>query len=686
MLQLAKLPTHKISLKQDPHPSANAIKTQETTKPNTPRLESLGVDTTSAVGKIRHYADGEVLFWQGEKGYESYKILRGKVRVVLTTNDNGIECKDWKLGKEVAQIPKGDEFGGMSKINPSHKRTATCVAVGNVKLEVVGVHHSQLMAMDNLVVHNLADKKHQQEEDAEDATKQLMETVTYHDSEFICKQGEVGDCFYIITSGTVDVRVDFDDDESKSKEPELWSEGGKWVNSMSTGEIFGERAVLSNNPIRSASCVAKGIVKILKMNVTMDTLVENKELKQLLERRRKQLNKQNKKNGIVTDADFIDSESEQPSDSEEELTPRTDAYDMYESDLMSALDDAIGTSAQRISQRRDQKNRQKEEAYIAKRIHADQTAAGRVDIVTGEMEGSSNAFNGDYNDLVESGILFSDDSDEDEDDLMDGIVAAALKAAKRDLNPNKKKIQKAISKKERKRRKNKKRLDVESTASLTGYKRLIKKASDMPEEKRMGGGWDGMQVEALELLIAAIKKKDISLATNILNALCSQNGTRTDQLNWSVHENNGPLIEINKRDRHGLTATHHAAHTGSITMLSLLVETWKADLSAMDAGYSVWSHALNSVSKGLGCTQQTLDWLKIRGAEEHHTGVVQEYTEEYRDEFEAHKLKKEKAAKKARKAERKRLEEEASGGKHHKHHKHKKDKKHKHKKHKKEHH
>ena len=84
MLQLAKLPTHKISLNQDPHPSANAIKTQETTKPNTPRLESLGVDTTSAVGKIRHYADGEVLFWQGEKGYESYKILRGKGCICLS--------------------------------------------------------------------------------------------------------------------------------------------------------------------------------------------------------------------------------------------------------------------------------------------------------------------------------------------------------------------------------------------------------------------------------------------------------------------------------------------------------------------------------------------------------------------------------------------------------------------------
>ena len=71
--------------------------------------------------------------------------------------------------------------------------------------------------------------------------------------------------FFIITSGSVDVHVAMEDDGTKEKEPHLWFESGKLVASMSSGEIFGERAVLSNNPVRTASCVAKGQVKILKM-------------------------------------------------------------------------------------------------------------------------------------------------------------------------------------------------------------------------------------------------------------------------------------------------------------------------------------------------------------------------------------------------------------------------------------
>ena len=106
----------------------------------------------------------------------------------------------------------------------------------------------------------------------------LMETVTYKHGEFICRQGELGDCFFIITSGKVDVRVEMDDAASREAEPELWNEAGKWVASMGGGEIFGERAVLSNNPIRTANCIANGLVRILKMNVTMDTLVKNPEI------------------------------------------------------------------------------------------------------------------------------------------------------------------------------------------------------------------------------------------------------------------------------------------------------------------------------------------------------------------------------------------------------------------------
>jgi len=638
---------------------------QDIGKPNTPRLSTIGVG--NVVGKVRHYVDGEVLFWQGDKGYESYKILRGKVRVVLTIQEDGTKLTNWKDGKELAQLSTMTEFGGLSKINLTHQRTATCVAVGNVKLEVIGTNTPQLPDLNAPLSHTLADKKEAEQAKKSGELQELMETVTYCHGHFICRQGEVGDCFFIITSGTVDVRVEMDDAISKEKEPDLWAEGGKWVNSMGAGEIFGERAVLSNDPIRSASCVAKGIVKILKMNVTVDTLVQNGELKALLERRRAQLNKQSKQGNV-------DEESEPDEEDEDEiLTPRAHArdYDQYEHELISALDDALATRSQQISHRRENSVQAKEAIYINKRMHADETASARVDVISGEIEGSANAFNGDYDDFVENGmdalILFSDDSDDDEDDGMDALVAAALKSAQNSL------LKKDSTNKTQGNGKDKYGVKKHHHHHdkhhhhhhhSHGLADLIKKASEMSPEDRIGGGWLAMQTEATQLLIEAVQQQDHNTVANLLTSLASMPGQqRTDQLRWSVQENNGPLLGINKSDKHGLTATHHAAHVGSLKILQILVEDWKTDLSAGANGYSIWAHALNSISKGLGCTQQVLDWLKIRGADKYHRkGVVLEYTEEYRAEFDKHKKK---------------------ATKHHKHkkkHKEHKNKKHKHNK------
>ena len=109
----------------------------------------------------------------------------------------------------------------------------------------------------------------QHQPDQQAGLNELMEKVTYNDGDFVCRQGEVGHCFFIITSGTVDVRIDGNNEqaeESKQLHPELWSEGGRKVHSMFAGEIFGERAVLSKDPIRSASCVTeKNTVLIISL-------------------------------------------------------------------------------------------------------------------------------------------------------------------------------------------------------------------------------------------------------------------------------------------------------------------------------------------------------------------------------------------------------------------------------------
>ncbi len=72
-------------------------------------------------------------------------------------------------------------------------------------------------------------------------------------------------------------------------------------------------------------------------------------------------------------------------------------------------------------------------------------------------------------------------------------------------------------------------------------------------------------------------------------------------------------------------------------MLKILVLEFKADLLKHRWNYTVWAHALNSISKGLGCTQQVLDWLQIYGAENlainGKKSIVGKYTYEYRKQF-----------------------------------------------------
>lgn len=94
------------------------------------------------------------------------------------------------------------------------------------------------------------------------------------------------------------------------------------------------------------------------------------------------------------------------------------------------------------------------------------------------------------------------------------------------------------------------------------------------------------------------------------------------------------LLDVNAFNAHGLTACHIAAHKGDLTMLRLLVDDWGASLLTHRWNYTVWAHALNSLSKGVGCTQRVLDWLMRHGAEDLNAmgnrSLVAKYTRAYR--------------------------------------------------------
>ena len=71
-------------------------------------------------------------------------------------------------------------------------------------------------------------------------------TESYKSGDVIVKEGDPGDIFYMIDSGSVDVFI-----EAKGEEP---------VANITAGQFFGEMALLSNAP-RAATCIAKTDVR-----------------------------------------------------------------------------------------------------------------------------------------------------------------------------------------------------------------------------------------------------------------------------------------------------------------------------------------------------------------------------------------------------------------------------------------
>ena len=74
----------------------------------------------------------------------------------------------------------------------------------------------------------------------------------YQDDEYIIREGEVGDCMYIIQQGTADV-IRTEDGEATV------------VDTMQSGELFGEMAIVENT-VRSSTVRARGTVRAITID------------------------------------------------------------------------------------------------------------------------------------------------------------------------------------------------------------------------------------------------------------------------------------------------------------------------------------------------------------------------------------------------------------------------------------
>jgi hexokinase len=182
------------------------------------------------------YRKGEAIIRQGEPGDNFYVISSGEVEVTVKRDDDTVRR---------VILGKGSPFGEQALLEDGRSRNATVTALTDVRL----------LAFDRALFNELsAAEGVRASMEKVDANRQLLsnvsaftklphrgmvevcniaETAAYSKGELLIKQGEPGDNFFIIRSGSVDVI-----DEAT----------GRIIDTKTSGDVVGEIALLRDTP------------------------------------------------------------------------------------------------------------------------------------------------------------------------------------------------------------------------------------------------------------------------------------------------------------------------------------------------------------------------------------------------------------------------------------------------------
>jgi CRP-like cAMP-binding protein len=213
------------------------------------RLSNNQLQKVAAALKLQRFTDGEYIIRQGEEGNTFYIIVEGKVR--CTSRGLGADAQE----KELMMLYRGNYFGEMA-LMLNEPRQANCIAVGSVDCYVMdrtsftkllGPLRSLIDRQMRIRVLRSVPLLSSLTDDELDILAHALNVVSYDDSTKIIKEGDAGDTFFMISDGKVAVR-----------------KAGHEIMELRSGEFFGERALLANEP-RAADCVAVGRVECLTL-------------------------------------------------------------------------------------------------------------------------------------------------------------------------------------------------------------------------------------------------------------------------------------------------------------------------------------------------------------------------------------------------------------------------------------
>ena len=229
------------------------------------------------------YNDTDIIFEQGDIGFRAYKIISGSVAVLIGYGPIA-------LRKQVTLLLPGQSFGSVALHSPTSQRTATCIARGTTTLQITSktcvprvprvptlLSMFQKKPLASITQKTAASVDTEAASVDAEAASINTQQVTYSKGQFIVREGDINAAsWFVITKGCVDVNV-------KTEK----------VGSMTEGEVFGESAILRQDKTRTASVVARDDVTVLQMSIDPDALQQNAGLREMLERRRNEIEKKN---------------------------------------------------------------------------------------------------------------------------------------------------------------------------------------------------------------------------------------------------------------------------------------------------------------------------------------------------------------------------------------------------------
>jgi CRP-like cAMP-binding protein len=205
--------------------------------------------------RAEQVAPGRTIIRQGDPGDRFYLIVRGHVEV-LVRDERGVT-------EVVDQLDRGDYFGELALLHDA-PRNATCRATLPTELLSLSRLDFDELVRGRFDLHQKVDRSIARVQllrgiplFAELDSRQInrlaaqLEAEAYAPGEALITQGEVGDAFYVIESGRVEISV--------AKEGEE-----KVINERGPGEYVGEIALLLNVP-RTATVRAATAVQALAL-------------------------------------------------------------------------------------------------------------------------------------------------------------------------------------------------------------------------------------------------------------------------------------------------------------------------------------------------------------------------------------------------------------------------------------